>query len=152
MIEAPQRPPKLVPDPDGRNADFYRHAASGTLHLQRCVSCDHYFHPPRYLCAECGSHVLEWRPASGRGRIFSWTVTHRAVDPGWADEVPYVTVVVAMEEGVRVVGALRGLAASALRLDLPIRVELEPVGANFARIYFVPERDCADRNTGSSRP
>jgi uncharacterized OB-fold protein len=132
-------PPKMVPDPDGRNADFYRHAATGTLHVQRCVDCAHAYHPPRYLCAECGSSDLAFVPASGRGRVFSWTVTHRPVDPGWAAELPYVTVVVALDEGVRVVGALRGAAPDVLRLDLPVRVEVERVSDDFARIHFVPE-------------
>jgi len=132
------RPPKFTPSPDGRNADFYRRAASGTLHLQQCTSCAHYYHPPRYLCRECGSSELELVPSAGRGRIFSWTVTHRPVDPGWAAEIPYATVVVEMEEGVRIVGALRGLPPEALELDLPVQAELEVVSEEFARIHFSP--------------
>jgi acetyl-CoA acetyltransferase/uncharacterized OB-fold protein len=132
-------PPKMIPDPDGRNADFYRHAATGTLHLQRCIDCARTYHPPRYLCAACGSRDLAFVPASPRGRVFSWTVTHRPVDPGWAGEIPYATVVVAFDEGVRVVGALRGASPDLLRLDLPVRIEVEPVTDSFARIYVVPE-------------
>ena len=128
-------PPKMVPDPDGRNADFYRHAASGRLHLQQCAQCAHYYHPPRYLCRECGSEELVFVPSEGRGRVFSWTVTHRPVDPGWAAEIPYATVVVEMDEGVRLVGAFAG-AASVLRIDLPVDVEIEPVSDVFARIRF----------------
>ncbi len=136
---------KMVPNPDGRNADFYRLAASGRLHLQRCPSCQLYYHPPRYLCRECGSGELEFVPSEGRGRVFSWTVTHRPVDPGWADEIPYATVVVAMEEGVRVVGALNG-DPGVLELDLPVTVEIDPVSDEFARIVFTPEsRELAER-------
>jgi len=136
---ASPQPPKFVPDPDGRNADFYRHAATGALHVQRCATCGHAHHPPRYLCAECGSRELAFVPASGRGVVFSWTVTHRPVDPGWAGELPYATVVVALEEGPRIVGALRGAAPDTLRLDLPVRAEVEVVSEDFARIHFVPE-------------
>ena len=135
MTSESSRPPKIVPDPDGRNADFYQRAATGTLHLQRCAGCNRYHHPPRYLCGECGSDRLDWVPASGRGRLFSWTVTHRPVDPGWADEIPYATVVVAMAEGVRIVGSYRG-SLDELRLDLPVRVTVEPVSADFARLRF----------------
>ena len=77
---------KMVPNPDGRNADFYRLAASGRLYLQQCTGCRQYYHPPRYLCRECGSGELEFVPSEGRGRVFSWTVPHRGVDPGWAAE------------------------------------------------------------------
>jgi hypothetical protein len=43
-----------------------------------------------------------------------------------------------MEEGVRVVGAPRGLAPGDLVLDLPVRAKLEPVSDAFARIAFEP--------------
>jgi hypothetical protein len=136
-VSAPASP-KFIPSADGRNADFYRRAATGRLHLQQCTRCAHYYHPPRYLCRECGSSALELVPSEGRGRVFSWTVTHRPVDPGWAAELPYATVVVEMEEGVRLVGALRGAAPDALALDLPVRVEIEVVSEEFARLHFVP--------------
>jgi len=126
---------KMVPDPDGRNADFYRHAATGTLHLQRCRKCQHYYHPPRYLCRACGGDELDFVPSEGRGRIFSWTVTHRSVDPAWAEEIPYVTLVAAMQEGVRLVGSFRGDAAS-LELERPVRAQLDVVSEAFARIVF----------------
>jgi uncharacterized OB-fold protein len=137
--DTPERPPRAVPDPDGRNADFYRHAATGALHLQRCSDCGRYQHPPRYLCAACRSEGLEWVPVSGRGRVFSWTVTHRPIDPAWTDGPPFATLVVELAEGVRVVGALRGLPTEKLRLDLPVVAELEPVSEAFAFIHFRPE-------------
>ena len=139
MSEAATAPQKMIPDPDGRNADFYRHAATGRLHLQRCTACSSWYHPPRYLCRECGSDALEFTPASGKGRVFSWTVTHRPVDMAWAREIPYATVVVAMEEGPRIVGALSGMDPSELALDLPVRAETERVTDDFARILFTPE-------------
>jgi hypothetical protein len=129
-------PQKLVPNPDGRNVDFYRHAATGRLHLQQCTQCSHYYHPPRYLCRECGSAELEFVPSGGAGRVFSWTVTHRPVEAAWAREIPYATVVVAMDEGPRIVGALRGCDPSELALDMPVQVEIERVNEDFARIYF----------------
>jgi uncharacterized OB-fold protein len=128
----------MIPSADGRNADFYRHAASGTLHLQQCAGCARHHHPPRYLCGECGSSDLAFVPSAGTGRIFSWTVTHRPVDTAWAREIPYATVVVAMDEGPRLVGGLRGLDPTDLELDLPVTAEIERVNDEFARVYFRP--------------
>jgi hypothetical protein len=133
------RPPKIIPDPDGLNADFYRHLAAGTLCLRHCDACGLMHHPPRYLCASCGSDNVGWAPASGRGRIFSWTVTHRPVDPGWAPDLPWATVVVEMEEGPRLVGAWRGADPEVLRLDLPVRAEIEKENDQFALLYFSPD-------------
>jgi uncharacterized OB-fold protein len=145
MSEASETAQKMVPDPDGRNADFYRHLASGRLHLQQCAGCAHYYHPPRYLCRECGSADLEFVPVAGSGRIFSWTVTHRPVDAAWAAEIPYTTVVVAMDEGPRLVGALRDLDPALLELELPVRAEIERVSDEFARIYFVKDDAALDK-------
>ena len=73
---------------------------------------------------------------SGRGRIFSWTVTHQPLDPAFA--VPYAVVVVELEEGPRLVGNLLGLAPADLALDLPVTAELEPVSDTVALVHFRP--------------
>ena len=138
MRDAESRPPKFVPEPEGLNADFYQRLAAGTLSFQRCAGCGAFRHPPRHLCAACGSSQAEWMASSGRGRIFSWTVTHRPIDPGWAHELPYATLVVEMDEGVRVVGALRGLPLQDLALDLPVIARPERAGDHFALLYFEP--------------
>jgi uncharacterized protein len=129
---------KYLPDLHGLNAEFYRQACSGTLHLQRCAACRNFRHPPRYYCAACGSPEYDWVPSAGRGRLFSWTVTHRATDHGWATEVPFATAVVELEEGVRLVGALEGVGPSALSLDLEVVAHLERRGDDFTYVSFGP--------------
>jgi len=129
---------RLIPDPDGRNADFYRYLATGRLHVQHCEDCARALHPPRYGCPRCGSQSLAFLPSEGRGRLFSWTVTHRPVDPGWAERIPYATVVVEMAEGIRLVGAWRGTNEE-LALDLPVVAEVERISDRFAFLWFRPE-------------
>ena len=125
---------RLIPQPVGLNADFYAHAATGRLHFQRCTACAKWRHPPRFLCPACGSDEWSWQPSSARGRVFSWTVTHRAIDPAF--EPPYAVVVVETDEGVRVVGNLRDADPAALALDLPVEIELQPVDDAVALLAF----------------
>ena len=132
-------PHKMLPAADGLNADFYQHLADGTLCMRHCDDCGVMHHPPRYLCAACGSAAVSWAPLCGKGRIFSWTVTHRPIDPGWAPDLPWATVVVEMEEGPRLVGAWRGASNDVLKLDLPVRVEIEKQTEHFALLYFCPD-------------
>jgi uncharacterized OB-fold protein len=139
MTDSKGATPKYVPDLDGLAVPFYEKLAAGTLAFQRCTQCGAYRHPPRHRCAGCGAAAFEWAPSSGRGRILTWTVTHRPVDPGWAAEVPYATVVVEMEEGVRVVGALRGVAPDTLAFELPVVANVEPATEAFALIRFEVE-------------
>ena len=127
---------KLIPQPVGLNAEYYAHCAAGELRFQRCTACATWRHPPRARCAACGSGEWEWALASGRGHVYSWTITHRPLDPGFADEVPYAVLVVEMEEGPRVVGNLRGSEPSELTLGLAVEVEFEPVADRVALTHF----------------
>jgi uncharacterized protein len=127
---------RLIPQPVGLNAEFYAHAAAGRLHFQRCGACATWRHPPRYLCAVCGSGEWSWQPSTSRGRVFTWTVTHRPIDPAF--EPPYAIVVVETDEGVRVVGNLRDLDPAALAIDLPVEIVLEPANESVALLAFRP--------------
>ncbi|MCZ7524913.1 MAG: Zn-ribbon domain-containing OB-fold protein [Acidimicrobiia bacterium] len=131
-------PGRMVPRPEGLNAEFYAHCARGELRFQRCDGCGRWRHPPRVLCATCGSDRYTWVRSSGRGRVHTWTVTHRAANPAFAGEVPYAVLVVEMEEGPRLVGNLRGLDPGELALDLPVVVELEPLSERIALTHFRP--------------
>jgi uncharacterized OB-fold protein len=131
--------PKPVPDPEGLNEAWYRFCAQGELRFQRCTECGSWRHLPRVMCAACGSTEWEWVPSSGRGKIFSWTVTHQAMHPAFAGDVPYAVIVVELDEGVRMVSGLRGLEPAQLSLDLPVRVEFEPISDEIAMPYFRPE-------------
>ena len=127
---------RMLPNPIGPNAELYAHWAQGELRLQRCTDCNTWRHPPRFLCASCGSARYAWELVSGRGRVFTWTVTHRAVDPAF--EPPYAIVVVELEEGPRLVGNIVGLEPEALALDLEVVVELEVVSDTIALVTFRP--------------
>ena len=128
--------PKLVPEPVGLNAEFYAYCAGGELRFQRCTACATWRHPPRARCAVCGSDESAWELASGRGHVYTWTITHRPLDPGFADEVPYAVLVVEMEEGPRVVGNLRGIDPSMLSLGLAVEVVFERVSDTVALTQF----------------
>ena len=130
--------PRFTPAPDGLTAEFYRHLAEGTLRLQRCDDCDTWRHPPRILCGRCGSAAWHWRDASGRGRVFTWTVTHQGLVPPFVDDVPYAVVVVELDEGPRLVTAVRGLAPSELRLGLAVELRIAEVSDAVGLHYFVP--------------
>ncbi|MHB1910883.1 MAG: Zn-ribbon domain-containing OB-fold protein [Acidimicrobiales bacterium] len=77
-------------------------------------------------------------PSPGRGSLFSWTVTHIPFDPGWAGEVPYTTVVVELDEGVRLLGAIDGVKRADLHLGLPLTASLDSKSEGFVFLTFRP--------------
>lgn len=116
---------KYVPRPTGLDREFFRLAVdTGRVHVQRCTACGHHQHPPRRFCAGCGSGDLAFVPTANRGTVYSWVVSHFTVDAGWADDVPFATVVVALDEGPRIVGAFTGDPAS-LAIGQPVGIRPE---------------------------
>jgi uncharacterized OB-fold protein len=130
---------KYVPSPEGLNLLFHRGAIeTGMLHLQRCAECGLHRHPPRWYCPSCHSDRWAFEPVSGRGHIYSMAVNHFTVDRAWIDEVPFVTAVVELLEGPRVVGAVRGLTPEQVEIGLAVVVTPEPRGEEFAFLWVDP--------------
>jgi uncharacterized OB-fold protein len=84
---------------DEVTAPFFDAAARDELLIRRCRPCTHPEPPEARTCGVCGAVELDWVPASGRARLVTWTVVHRAPHPDFAGAVPYVAGVVELEEG-----------------------------------------------------
>ncbi|MCB1740010.1 MAG: Zn-ribbon domain-containing OB-fold protein [Gammaproteobacteria bacterium] len=132
-VSATARP---LPRGEGYNGEFYEFCKNHELRFQRCTSCGTWRHMPRESCNACGSLDWRWEQSSGRGQVYSWTVIHRALHPGFADEVPYAAVIVELEEGVRLVSHVVDVAPDALRIGLPVEVFFERVDESFTLPKF----------------
>nr|WP_295466260.1 OB-fold domain-containing protein [Mesorhizobium sp.] len=83
---------------------YWDFAAKGELRVQACKSCGHLRYPPGPCCPRCLSEDTDWRKLSGRGRVVTWTIFHRAYFP--EIPVPYTVVSVETEEGPLLIGNL----------------------------------------------
>ena len=117
------KPAKPVPHPTPLSAPYWDGARQGKLMLQRCGACGKTRHYPQLLCTACYSYDVEWIEASRHGTIHSWTITHHAFHPAFADELPYTLVTVDLEEGVRALA--RYSSNDALKLGLPVQLHFE---------------------------
>ncbi|MCX4762937.1 OB-fold domain-containing protein [Streptomyces sp. NBC_01275] len=113
-----------VTDPDG--APFWQYAAQGELRVQTCADCAEPRFPPRPCCPHCQSFASEWRPTSGRGRIWSYVVPHPPLLPAYAAQAPYNVIVVELADAprIRLVGNLVTQAGAALDSLSPDRVRI----------------------------
>lgn len=94
--------------------------------VQWCVDCNRAVHFPRSFCPHCSGSALEWRPATGRGTVYSYTVDHRPQNPAFGAE-PYVVALVDLEEGVRVMTNIVGAPPGEVRVGLPVELTWEPL-------------------------
>ncbi len=115
------KPAQPVPHPTDLSRPYWEGLNRGVLSVQRCAGCGKLRHYPRLVCDQCYALESDWVQASGRGEVHSWTVAHHAFHPGFAGDLPYVLVIVDLEEGVRAMGRLRGVPVEALRLGLPVQ-------------------------------
>lgn len=108
---------------------FWAGAARGELVLPRCEACGRYVWYPDGACRSCGGAALAWTRVSGRGRLFSWSIVHRAFIPQLAEMVPYVTGLVAIEEdpAVRLATLVVDCPHERLHVALPVEVTWRPL-------------------------
>ena len=78
--------------------------AAHTLRYQQCTGCSRAQHLARTACAWCGSTDLQWRDASGHGKVVAASVVTRAPSDSFRALVPYTLVLVELAEGSRVMG------------------------------------------------
>ena len=96
------------------------------------------------ICPRCGSEDQLWEKASGRGTIHSFTIARQSTTRGFQSELPYVVVLVALEEDpdVLVLTNLLGpVDPNALDIGDPVTVTFEARGE-----MVVPQFRLAGRN------
>ena len=129
--------PGLPPLTDRLSQAYWDAAREGTLLIQRCPACGCYQFYPRVRCVRCSAPDPEWTPASGRGRLHTFTVVRRTPNAEFVADCPYVLGIVELDEGPRITARITG-DAEGLACDQPVHAVFTPAGPagvlpNFAR-------------------
>ena len=113
---------------DPLTQEFFAAAARGELSIPRCEACNAWVWYPEPACPPCGG-ALTWQVTSGRGRLFSWAVVQRPFLPAFAEMIPFVTALVALEEdpAVRIVTYVVDTDPTTLTADLSLAVSFRPL-------------------------
>jgi hypothetical protein len=118
---------KPLPEITSESKPFWDACARHELLVQRCGACGTVQYYPRGVCAACWSDALQWKPASGRGRVYTFTVTHRTQARGFRDELPYVLAWIELEEGVQVMSNIVGVDPATVKIGMPVKVTFDDV-------------------------
>jgi uncharacterized OB-fold protein len=118
------------------SAPFWEGLAAGELRYPRCKACGRADFPVAPHCRFCLEEELEWHVSAGQATLYSYTVVWRPVTPEFT--VPYAPAVVLLEEGYPMMTNLVGLDSDEIRIDMPLRVAISPVGDGRFLPYFAP--------------
>jgi uncharacterized OB-fold protein len=129
--------PTPVPNPIPTSQPFWAATKEHKFMLQRCPQ-GHVFYYARTHCPECLSRDLEWFEASGKGKLYSYTVCRRAQSPDFEPDVPYVVAAIVLDEGPRMTSLLVDADPDNVQVDGRVEVVWQDVSEEVSMPYFRP--------------
>ncbi len=127
--------PKLraMPSPGigADNAAFVEAGWQGQFVLRWCDDCGRTHWYPRAVCPHCLSSRTQWKPASGRGTVYSWSTMQRA-------EPPFTLAYVTLDEGPTMLTNLVDAPAAGWRVGTAVRVRFVPSDDGTPVAVFAP--------------
>ena len=121
-------PPAISPE----NEPFFASCKKGVLLVKECRACAKLHYYPRAFCPSCFSDDVEWRAASGRGTIYSYSVTRLGVPEPFA--IAYVT----LEEGVRMMTNIVDCDLDGLKIGMDVRLTFKAASDGTPLPMFTP--------------
>ncbi len=129
-----------TPNPTAEMRPFWEALRDRQFVLPQCRICGAW----RWPLAGCRDHPneaflgnLKWTPASGKGKVFAFTIHHVAFHPAF--QVPYVYALIELEEGPVMVSNVVGCDPRAVLIGLPVRVTFRDVGDSYTLPLFEPD-------------
>ena len=129
----PRRPAPIVTDD---NAVFWDGVGEGRLVAQSCGACGRLRHPPRPMCPHCRSLEIDVVDLTGRGSIYSYALLHHPQNPAF--DYPVVAALIDLDEGIRLVSNVVGIAPEEVRIGMPVDVSFESTEGGSAVPVFRP--------------
>ena len=129
-----------LPIPDPETEAFWRGTAEHKFLLRHCNACGRAHFYPRHYCPFCWSGNGEWRPANGRGRVYSYTVIHHHDAAPFKEMVPYVVALIELDEHVRVISNVVDCTTETVHVGMPVQVLYERLTDEITLPKFRPIR------------
>jgi uncharacterized OB-fold protein len=94
---------------------FFDAARQGRFLIPVCTACDRPHWYPRAICPFCASDKMEWRVASGKGTIYTFSVMRRVKEP-------YIIAHVTLAEGPTMLTNIVACDAGDVRIGQEVAV------------------------------
>jgi uncharacterized OB-fold protein len=137
-MESPLRP---LPQPITPEAQpYWDGLKEQKLLLPTCEDCRKPFFYPRIACPHCHSRRITWMQASGKGRLYSFEIAYRSLNPRFKIEPPYILAMIELEEGPRIMSNLINIKPdpAVITCDMPVEVVFEKLTDEITLPLFQP--------------
>jgi len=127
-----------LPVPTSITRPFWDAAKEHRLVIQYDPDAGAYQFYPRAVSMATGKRNLEWREVSGKGSVFSYTVTH-VPTAGFEDKAPYTIASIDLDEGVRMLANMVNVDPEAVKIGMRVRVCWEDLSDEISYFAFEPD-------------
>ncbi|MDP2661541.1 MAG: Zn-ribbon domain-containing OB-fold protein, partial [Dehalococcoidia bacterium] len=118
---------KPLPAPSKDSEAFWEGCKRHELLIQECLGCGKLRFYPRVVCPNCMSSDFEWRRASGKGTVYTFSVLYRGPTQAFKAECPYTLALVELDEGVRMTSNIVGCRPDDVRIGMKVQGVFEDV-------------------------
>ncbi|HMO95321.1 MAG TPA: Zn-ribbon domain-containing OB-fold protein [Tepidiformaceae bacterium] len=118
---------RMTPQATPETKPYWDGLKSGKLMIQRNKQTGKAYFPPRPFDPADPFAEVEWFEASGKGKLLSYVISHRAM-PGY--ETPFAIAVVELDEGGKMMTNIIDCPQTPEALQLDMRLELAPHKVN----------------------
>lgn len=119
--------PKQSVVADELTKPYYDACNEGRLVIQGCKTCGNLQHPAARACKQCGGSDMEWKPVSGRGKIYEYGVVHDCPIKELQADQPFNVAVITLEEDSRIqfYSHLPGVPVDEVPVGATVQVDME---------------------------
>jgi uncharacterized OB-fold protein len=110
---------------------FFDAAREGRFLIPVCTACNCAHWYPRVICPFCASDKVEWREASGKGTIYTFSVMRRAKEP-------YIIAHVTLAEGPTMLTNIVACDANDVRIGQAVTVAFQDTDSGPPMPMFKP--------------
>jgi uncharacterized OB-fold protein len=128
--------PTPAPLVNAETQTFWEATTDGKLMLAHCNACDTLIWYPRLFCPLCNSFDVGWVQASGKGKIYSYTVNRRG--QGDYRDLVFVLAYVELDEGPRMLTNIVDCDLDKLAVGQAVQVVFHDTGKGSALPRFRP--------------
>lgn len=134
-MEVPAGPDRPTVDADSES--WWSAVQDRALLVNACGSCGRNSLYARPFCPFCWSEDVTLVSASGRGRLYTWSVIHQNAAP-FDGRTPHVVAMVDLEEGPRLMTVLEHCSPDDVHADMELMVDFREDHDGFVVPVFRP--------------